>query len=71
LRLSSRPPDWRTRNDNRVGSAQSSESFIKHFGGLDVSLKQTTICIVDEDGKIVGEGKAASEQMIWSGGWRT
>jgi transposase len=33
---------------------------MKHFAGLDVSLQETAICVVDEDGTIVIEGKAAS-----------
>ena len=32
-----------------------------HFAGLDVSVKETSICIVDEAGGIVREVKAASE----------
>ena len=32
-----------------------------HFAGLDVSVKETSICIVDDAGKIVREGKVASE----------
>src|SRR5258706_9533820 len=32
-----------------------------HFAGLDVSVKETSICIVDETGRIVGEVKVASE----------
>jgi len=32
-----------------------------HFAGLDVSVKDTSICIVDEVGKIVREVKVASE----------
>jgi transposase len=32
-----------------------------HFVGLDVSVKQTSVCIVDEVGKIVREVKVASE----------
>ena len=32
-----------------------------HFAGLDVSVKQTSVCIVDETGKIVREAKVASE----------
>lgn len=34
---------------------------MKYFAGLDVSLQETTICIVDEDWIVVSEGKAASE----------
>jgi transposase len=32
-----------------------------HFAGLDVSVKQTSVCIVDDTGKIVREVKVASE----------
>ena len=32
-----------------------------HFAGLDVSVKETSVCIVDETGRIVGEVKVASE----------
>jgi hypothetical protein len=32
-----------------------------HFVGLDVSVKETSVCIVDEAGKIVREVKVASE----------
>src|SRR5260370_36956570 len=34
---------------------------MKYFAGLDVSLDETAICVVDEDGIVVTEGKAASE----------
>src|SRR5262249_54665674 len=32
-----------------------------YFAGLDVSVKETSICIVDDTGKIVREAKVASE----------
>ena len=32
-----------------------------HFAGLDVSVKETSVCIVDEMGKIVREVNVASE----------
>src|SRR5215469_10337907 len=32
-----------------------------HFAGLDISIKETSVCIVDEMGKIVREVKVASE----------
>jgi transposase len=32
-----------------------------YYAGIDVSLEQCSVCIVDAAGKIVGEGKAASE----------
>ena len=31
------------------------------FAGLDVSVKETSVCIVDETGKVVREVKVASE----------
>jgi transposase len=34
---------------------------MEHFGGLDVSVKETSICIVDDTGMIVKEVKVASE----------
>ncbi len=35
-----------------------------HFGGLDVSVKETSICIVDDTGRIVKEVKVASEPEV-------
>jgi transposase len=34
---------------------------MKHYAGIDVSLKSSSVCIVDGEGKIVREGKVASE----------
>lgn len=34
---------------------------MEHAAGLDVSVKETSVCIVDETGKIVREVKVASE----------
>jgi transposase len=34
---------------------------VKYFAGLDVSMEETSICVVDEAGAIVREGVAASE----------
>src|ERR1700752_5083691 len=34
---------------------------MEHSAGLDVSVKETNVCIVDETGKIVREAKVASE----------
>ena len=34
-----------------------------HYVGLDVSVKETSICIVDESGKAVREAKAASDPV--------
>src|SRR4051812_247716 len=35
-----------------------------HFAGLDVSVKDTSVCIVDDTGKIVREVKVASEPAV-------
>ena len=40
---------------------QMEKRSMKHFGGLDVSVKETSVCIVDDTGKIVREVKVASE----------
>jgi hypothetical protein len=32
-----------------------------HFAGLDVSVEETSVCIVDDTGRIVKEVKVASE----------
>jgi predicted NBD/HSP70 family sugar kinase len=32
-----------------------------YFAGLDVSVKETSVCIVDDAGKIVWEARVASE----------
>lgn len=37
---------------------------MKHFAGLDVSLEETAICVVDESGEIVRELRAASEPQV-------
>jgi hypothetical protein len=34
---------------------------MRYFAGLDVSLEETTICVVDENGVIVKEVRATSE----------
>ena len=34
---------------------------MEHYAGIDVSLEQSSICVVDGSGKIVRECKAASE----------
>jgi len=34
---------------------------MEHFAGLDVSVKETSVCIVDDTGKITREVKVASE----------
>jgi transposase len=34
---------------------------MNHYAGLDVSLEETAICVVDESGQVVKEVRAPSE----------
>src|SRR5262245_18391334 len=36
---------------------------MQHYVGLDVSVKETSVCIVDKAGKVIRELKAASEPV--------
>jgi hypothetical protein len=52
--------------DGETRSVVTASSIIRrsgtdHFAGLDVSVKETSVCIVDDTGKIVREVKVASE----------
>ena len=40
---------------------QKEKRSIDHFAGLDVSVKETSFCIVDDTGRIEREVKVASE----------
>jgi hypothetical protein len=40
---------------------QKEKRNMDHFAGLDVSVKETSVCIVDDTGRIVREVKVASE----------
>jgi transposase len=41
--------------------ASSKETTMKHYAGIDVSLESASVCVVDESGRIVREGKEGSE----------
>jgi hypothetical protein len=45
---------------NRL-QASSRETTMEQYAGIDVSLEQSSVCIVDAKGKIVREAKVASE----------
>jgi len=34
---------------------------MKHYAGIDVSLEQSSVCVVDGEGKIVREARIASD----------
>jgi transposase len=40
---------------------QKEKHSMDHFSGLDVSVKDTSVCVVDDTGRIVREVKVASE----------
>jgi hypothetical protein len=46
--------------DRRTATV-SEGAAMRYFAGLDASLKETAICVVDEQGGIVKEGRATSE----------
>ncbi len=37
---------------------------MKHYVGLDVSLKEVSICVIDADGVVAAEGKVATEPAL-------
>src|SRR4030081_932963 len=46
---------------------QKEKRSMDHFAGLDVSVKETSICIVDDAGKIGREEKVVSEpEALWA-----
>src|SRR5512147_3258652 len=45
----------------KVGPKHHRRTAVEHFAGIDVSLEQSSVCVVDATGKIVREAKVASE----------
>jgi hypothetical protein len=43
---------------------QKEQRSMEYFAGLDVSVKDTSVCIVDDTGKIVREVKVTSEPEV-------
>ena len=56
---------------------QQEKRSMDYFAGLDVSVKETSVCIVDGTSKIVREVKVTSEPAVlvlplqadWTGSW--
>ena len=48
---------------------QKEKRSMDYFGGLDVSVKDTSVCIVDDTGKIVREVKAAMVSVLFVSFW--
>src|SRR5512134_696476 len=44
-----------------IGPKHRRRTAVEHFAGIDVSLEQSSVCVVDAAGKIVREAKVASE----------
>ena len=45
---------------------------MKYYVGLDVAMEETAICVVDDQRRVVREGKAATAQNCpWTRGRRT
>jgi hypothetical protein len=53
--------DGETRSVVTASSIRKEKRSMDHFAGLDVSVKETSICIVHDTGRIVKEVKVASE----------
>src|SRR3990172_13122397 len=51
-------------SESESGLARSKHhrgTTMEHYAGVDVSLEQSSVCVVDADGQIVREAKVASE----------
>src|SRR3954451_3158137 len=56
------PPErcWETGSE-LVSPNRHWRTVMEHFAGIDVSLKQSSVCVVDDAGRFVRETKVASE----------
>jgi phosphoribosylaminoimidazole carboxylase (NCAIR synthetase) len=59
-RQSTALPLWDSRTSVYGLKHQKEKRSMDHFAGLDVSVKETSVCIVDDTGRIVREVKVAS-----------
>ena len=49
----------------RAGHHQKEKRSMDHFAGLDVSVKETSICVVDDAGKIINYRPFRSYRLRW------
>jgi transposase len=49
---------------------QPRRTVVNYFAGLDVSLEETSVCVVDEAGAVVREARVASEPVAIAGWFR-
>src|SRR5512132_3602989 len=50
-----------TTGSESIGPKHHRRTAVEHFAGIDVSLEQSSVCVVDATGKIIREAKVASE----------
>src|ERR687883_1351151 len=48
----------------RVGPKHHRGTAMEHYAGIDVSLEQSSVCVIDATGRIVREAKVASEPEV-------
>src|SRR2546429_867628 len=51
------------RGPHEAASHQRRSAAMQHYVGLDVSVKETSVCIVDKAGKVIREVKVATEPV--------
>jgi hypothetical protein len=61
------PQDDGVAGSERVGPKHQQETAVEHYIGIDVSLEQSSVCVLDGAGKIVRETKVASEPEALAG----
>jgi transposase len=61
------PKDDGVAGSERIGPKHQQETAMEHYIGIDVSLEQSSVCVVDQAGKIVRETKVASEPEALTG----
>jgi hypothetical protein len=49
----------------RVGPRHHRGTAMEHFAGIDVSLKDSSVCVVDAAGRIVREAKGCTARGFW------